>query len=68
MKRFAWLAAVTLVACSAPMPMMPPLEPGEVVPDFSLRDENPASPTSGQQVSPRDFEGKVTGWYFGHSS
>lgn len=66
MKRFAWLAAVTLVACSAPM--LPPVVPGEVVADFSLRDENPASTTSGQQVSPRDFEGKVTGWYFGHSS
>lgn len=36
--------------------------------DFSLPDVNPASPTSGQNVSPRDFQGRVSAWYFGHSS
>jgi thiol-disulfide isomerase/thioredoxin len=38
------------------------------VPDFSLIDLNPASPRSGAPVSPRDYEGQVSGWYFGHSS
>lgn len=38
------------------------------VPDFHLTDVNPASPRSGQSVSPRDYAGVVTGWYFGHSS
>ena len=66
MKRFTWLAVLTLVACSAPMPT--PITPGETVPEFTLRDENPNSATSGQQVGPKTFEGKVTGWYFGHSS
>jgi hypothetical protein len=38
------------------------------VPDFSLVDLNPASPRSGATVSARDYEGRVSGWYFGHSS
>jgi hypothetical protein len=29
---------------------------------------NPASARFGQQVGPADYGGKVTGWYFGHSS
>lgn len=39
-----------------------------LAPDFALLDVNPASPTSGQQVSPRNFQGRVSAWYFGHSS
>lgn len=35
------------------------------MPDFALVDQNPASPTSGEDVSPRDYLGKVSGWYFG---
>ena len=40
---------------------------GEAVPvaDFSLTDTNTTSPTSGQDVSPRDFLNQVSGWYFG---
>ena len=41
---------------------------GEVVPDFSLIDVNPASPTHGQPVSPRDYLQQVSGWYFGHAT
>jgi hypothetical protein len=33
---------------------------------FSLPDVNPASDRSGAQVSPRDYLGRVTVWYFGH--
>lgn len=41
-----------------------PLQEGSEVPDFSLVDVNPASPTSGQPVSPRDLIDQVSGWYF----
>ena len=37
---------------------------GMVVPEFSLSDDNPLSPTYGESVSPSDFMGQVTGWYF----
>ena len=35
-----------------------------MVPDFTLPDENPRSPSFGESISPRDLIGKVTGWYF----
>ena len=35
------------------------------VPDFSLPDVNETSATHGQDVSPRDYEGNVTAFYFG---
>ena len=41
---------------------------GEVVPDFSLMDVNPASSTHDQPVSPRDYLQQVSGWYFGHAT
>ena len=41
---------------------------GDLVPDFSLLDVNPASPTANQPVSPRDYLQRVSGWYFGHST
>jgi hypothetical protein len=37
-------------------------------PDFSLLDVNPASASAGHSVSPRDYQGRVSAWYFGHSS
>jgi hypothetical protein len=60
------VAAVLALACQPPAPT--PLATGAKVPDFHLLDVNPASARAGQQVSPRDLEGQVTGWYFGHSS
>lgn len=41
--------------------------PGDppVMPAFSIPDVNPASVTYGQEVSPRDFEDKISAWYFG---
>ncbi len=71
MKRLTWLAVLTLIACSAPpMPMNDAgtTMPGETVPVFLVVDVNPASATANQQVGPKTWEGKVTGWYFGHSS
>jgi hypothetical protein len=44
------------------------LVPPDAKPDFSLTDVNPASDTSGRKVSPRDLQGAVSAWYFGHST
>lgn len=38
------------------------------VADFELVDVNPNSTTHNQPVSPRDFLGSVSAWYFGHST
>jgi hypothetical protein len=65
--RFALLASMLLFACQpAPVPAPTPVI-SEEAPDFSLTDVAPESPRFGQQVSPRDYLGKVSGWYFGHS-
>lgn len=37
------------------------------MPDFSLLDVNPNSPTADQSVSPRDYLEQVSGWYFGNA-
>ncbi len=60
----AWLAfSLLLAGCgddvTAPTPSMP---------DFSLRDVNPASATYNQLLSPRHYLGKVSAWYFGHAT
>ncbi|HEX5135579.1 MAG TPA: hypothetical protein VFY93_01275 [Planctomycetota bacterium] len=39
--------------------------PAEPAPDFSVLDVNPNSPTTSQNVSPRDYIGSVSGYYFG---
>jgi hypothetical protein len=39
-----------------------------MVPDFSLMDHNPRSPSGGRAVSPRHHLGSVSAWYFGHST
>ncbi|MCA9149695.1 MAG: hypothetical protein KDA92_10365 [Planctomycetales bacterium] len=41
---------------------------GPLVTDFSLEDVNPNSATYGQMVSPRDFQGSLSGYYFGHAT
>lgn len=49
----------------------PPAEPvlsDQAVPDFSLIDVNASSRRHGESVSPRDYLGKVSAWYFGHST
>ena len=38
------------------------------VADFGLMDVNPTSDTYETTVSPRDYIGKVSGYYFGHST
>jgi hypothetical protein len=54
-------AGLALAACGPAAPVGP-------VPDFALPDVNAASPSFQKDVSPRDFLGKVSAWYFGHSS
>jgi hypothetical protein len=39
-----------------------------VVADLALEDVNPSSATFAQFVSPRDYEGQISAWFFGHSS
>ena len=40
----------------------------EKVFDFSLPDVNSTSATFGQDVSPSDYLGQVSAWYFGHAT
>lgn len=44
----------------------PPPGPAPM-PDFALADVNPASASYAQQVSPRDYLGKISAWYFGRA-
>ena len=67
MRSFAFL--VLLAACGpAMMPPPPPPATTEPMPEFALTDVNPASATSGQQVGPSRYRGKVSGWYFTHTT
>lgn len=46
-----------------------PAAPGsQAMPDFLLVDVNPASATYSEQVSPRDYLGVVSAWYFGQAT
>lgn len=46
------------------------LAEGEDAPmaDFSLVDVNPNSATYNQSISPRQYLGKMSAWYFGHAT
>lgn len=46
----------------------PSYEPGALLPDFSLPDVNPNSPSYGQDLGPSMFRGQVSAWYFGHAT
>ncbi len=39
-----------------------------LAPDFAIPDQNPASPSQGRDVSPRDHLGHASGWFFMHST
>ncbi len=45
-----------------------PLPGPTPVVDFSELDVNLTSPRSGEAVSPRDYLGKLSAWYFGHAT
>ena len=57
--------ALAVGACGDDDENNPP--PEGVVPDFSLMDVNPNSATHDQDVSPRDFLGGVSAYYFGEA-
>ncbi len=40
----------------------------EAMPDFAVLDVNPTSPRYNEEVSPRDYIGQISAWYFGHST
>ena len=46
----------------------PPSAFAHRAPDFSLQDVNPNSKTRDQMVSPRQHLGRISAWYFGHST
>jgi hypothetical protein len=64
------LSALLLAAACGPAPTRPAVTQPAVEPlsSFELSDVNPGSRTAGQQVGPLAFRGKVSGWYFTHTS
>jgi outer membrane PBP1 activator LpoA protein len=60
--------ALLATACGDDDPATPNTPPAGVVPDFMLTDANPNSSLYAQTVSPRDYQNKVSAWYFGHST
>lgn len=63
------LVALALTACGGSSSSPPStIDPGEMAPDFALEDANPNSPTATEDVSPRDYVGKVSAYYFGHAT
>jgi hypothetical protein len=40
----------------------------QTVPDFSVPDVNETSARFGENVSPRDYLGMISAWYFGHAT
>jgi hypothetical protein len=57
------LVLLSLLACGKKETLRPADE-DPPVPDFSLVDVNPNSPTHGQSVSPRQSLNEVSAWYF----
>jgi hypothetical protein len=65
--RLLLVPVVLMVGC-APMSAKQTAPTDTPLPDFTLLDVNPGSATSGRQVGPLSLRGKVSGWYFTHSS
>jgi len=65
---------LSLEACERRHMLFAPTELGEgevgplAMPAFSLVDINPSSTSFNQPVSPRDYLGQVSSWYFGHAT
>jgi hypothetical protein len=63
------LLAIVAIGCKDDPPSSPSIQPGDTaVSDFSVRDVNPNSPRYEEMVSPRDYLGRVSAWYFGHAT
>ena len=61
MKRLLPLALLFVAACGGGGGSSGPVK----VPDFLIQDVNPNSPTATQNVSPRDYLGYASAYYFG---
>ncbi len=65
-------AALILGACddspSRPSGSGNPDPPRDTLPDFTLMDVNPNSPSYQDSVSPRDYLERVSAWYFGQAT
>lgn len=66
----ALVCVLLLAACGGSSSKPPPgdVDVGYLAPDFALEDVNPASPTAAEVVSPRDYVGRVSAYYFGHAT
>lgn len=42
--------------------------PEDAAPDFAILDINPDSPRHDEMVSPRDYVGHISAYYFGHAT
>jgi hypothetical protein len=63
------LAAIAAAGCEDDPPSTPPLQTGDTaVSAFAVRDVNPNSSRYEEPVSPRDYLGRVSAWYFGHAT
>ncbi|MEO0603004.1 MAG: hypothetical protein AAF211_16315 [Myxococcota bacterium] len=60
--------ALIVVGCTPDDPTVDLARAGETLPDFTLVDVNPTSPTAGEPVAVSDQRGSVSAWYFGHST
>jgi hypothetical protein len=60
----ALVMVLSIHACNDPQKPASP----EPRPDFHLQDVNSNSARFSQVVSPRDYLGKVSAWYFGHAT
>jgi hypothetical protein len=58
-QRLLWALTALLPACGGG---------SALVPDFLLPDVNTNSSTFGADVSPRDYLGRISAWYFGHAT
>jgi hypothetical protein len=62
------LLLLAAVGCGSSGSTPPVTSDPQMAADFALEDVNDTSPTLGQDVSPRDFLGSVSGWYFGDAT
>ncbi|MCA9729240.1 MAG: hypothetical protein KC729_16250 [Candidatus Eisenbacteria bacterium] len=59
-------STLMLVSCKDNATNVP--DPGETRPDFTALDVNPNSATHGEMVSPSDYIGSISAYYFGHAT
>jgi len=66
MNRRFYLPVFLLAVVGSPMGCnVPPLNSEDALPDFSLPDVNANSSRYQETVSPRDYLGQISAWYFG---